>query len=351
MLNPLPLLLASWQHAPMSWQMTLEYIRTLIWPAVVLVLGFTFRRQLGSLFSRVESLETPVGTIAFERQLRAVEQEAVEIESEIATEVAAVVQSENSHQREEGDSPSEDVIDGQITESSTRQRNPVDSFSGLFDLVESETTAAVLGAWREVEKAIWKASGEARPVALSSERLARIGLLSPELLRSVEDLRQLRNRVVHEGDIVLTESGARSYVSAAQRIVDALSLSSSPVFLAHRYEERVLSCLSEFGLGIEKGYADTGFDAVYETLMGGHVVVQVKHRRNGQILMRDIQNVLNRLPDFASGVLVITNAPLSREIREFNAKSHESRPRVEVIQWQSSEDDDVLVRALARISH
>ena len=58
----------------MSWQMALEYLRTLIWPTVVLVLAFTFRKQLRSLFGRVESVETPLGTVAFEKKADAVAQ-------------------------------------------------------------------------------------------------------------------------------------------------------------------------------------------------------------------------------------------------------------------------------------
>ena len=136
------------QHAVMSWEMALEYIRTLIWPAVTLTLGFTFRRQLSSLFGRLQSLETPLGTAAFDRQAAAVAQEAAEIESEIADEVAAAeIEKPDSVDAEEDRSPQNE--DSTLLHFvGNRRSSPENTFADLLNRAQTQTTEAVLAAWR-----------------------------------------------------------------------------------------------------------------------------------------------------------------------------------------------------------
>ncbi|MFG2523147.1 hypothetical protein [Streptomyces sp. NPDC048527] len=50
----------------MSWQLGLEYLRVLVWPSVVVTLGILLRRQLRGMVRRVQSVETPVGTVSFD---------------------------------------------------------------------------------------------------------------------------------------------------------------------------------------------------------------------------------------------------------------------------------------------
>ncbi|MFD8218043.1 hypothetical protein ACFV2U_31095 [Streptomyces sp. NPDC059697] len=328
----------------MSWQMALEYLRTLIWPAVVLTLGITFRKQLTSLFGRVESVETPLGTVAFEKQADAVAQEAAEIESEMAGQLAA------SETNPPGMGDTEDPeIPGREPQQITRPQDSSSSFSDLFELAETETTAAVMGAWREVEKSL-KATGAKHGIArISSRTLANMGLLSDELARSVEDLRQLRNRVVHEGDILLTKSGARSYITAAERIVEALALSQDPRFQALQYERAVIDALKHAGLPAEPGYRDDEFDAYGQTATGTTIAVEMRFRRRGILKMRDIEQVVSKLSSLTANVLVVTNASLSEEVREFN-RTYDARPRFEVVQWQGDEDTSLLVRAVGRLA-
>ncbi|MBZ9637925.1 hypothetical protein K8369_00500 [Streptomyces sp. PSKA30] len=324
--------------------MALEYLRTLIWPAVVLTLGFTFRKQLASLFGRVESVETPLGTVAFEKQADAVAQEAAEIESEMAGQLAAA----ETTQPEVEDTETPETPGGgpqQITQPQAASSD----FSDLFELAETETTAAVMAAWREVERALKGAGSKHGIGRISSQALANMGLLSDDLARSVEDLRHLRNRVVHEGDILLTKSGARSYITAAQRIVEALELSQDPRFQALQFERSVVDALSRAGLPAEPGYRDDEFDAYGQTPAGTTIAVEIRFRRQGVLQMRDIEKVLSKLPSLGINVLVVTNAPLSAEVREFN-RTHDTRPRCEVVQWQGDEDTSLLARAIGRMA-
>lgn len=328
----------------MSWQMALEYLRALIWPAVVLTLGFTFRKQLASLFGRVESVETPLGTVAFEKQADAVAQEAAEIESEMAGQLAAAETPQS--EMEDTENPE---APGSEPSQITQPQAVASDFSDLFELAETGTTAAVMAAWREVERAL-KSTGSKHGIArVSSHTLANMGLLSDDLARSVDDLRHLRNRVVHEGDILLTKSGARSYITAAQRIVEALELSQDPRFQALQYERSVVDALRRAGLPSEPGYRDDEFDAYGQTPTGTKVAVEIRFRRRGALQMHDIEKVISKLPSVAANVLVVTNAPLSEEVREFN-RTYTSRPCCEVVQWQTDGDTNLLARAIGRLA-
>ncbi|MFJ5039075.1 hypothetical protein [Streptomyces parvulus] len=335
----------------MSWEMALEYIRTLIWPAVTLTLGFTFRRQLSSLFGRLQSLETPLGTAAFERQAAAVAQEAAEIESEIADEVAAAeTEKPDSADTEEDRSP-QDENSTLLHYVGNRRSSPENTFADLLNLAQTQTTEAVLAAWREVDKAIKQTASERGISRTSMQAIKASGLLTDELARSVEDLRQLRDRVVHEGDIILTPSGARSYVTAAKRVVDALTLSSNPALQARQYEEIALRSLSIAGLQIRQTEVDHDrVDAYARTADGYQLAIQVLFRRARKLTMRDIAPLAATISERVTSVLVITNAPITQEVRDFLAKTADDSLRLEVIQWRGPEDDDGLVQAIARLA-
>jgi hypothetical protein len=339
------------QHVAMSWEMALEYIRTLIWPAVTLTLGFTFRRQLSSLFGRLQSLETPLGTAAFDRQAAAVAQEAAEIESEIADEVAAAeIGKPDPSITEEDQLPQKD--DSTLLHFvGNRRSSPENTFADLLNLSQTQTTEAVLAAWREVDKAIRSTASERGLSRTSMEAIKASGLLPDELARSVKDLRQLRDRVVHEGDIVLTPSGARSYVTAAKRIVDALALSSNPALQARQYEEIALRSLSIAGLHVKATEVDHDrVDAYAQTVDGHQIAIQVLFRRGRKLTMRDIAPLAASISERFTSVLVITNAPVTQEVTDFLVTTADESPRLDVIQWRGPEDDDGLVQAIAGIA-
>ncbi|MFI2759259.1 hypothetical protein ACH5A3_10330 [Streptomyces echinatus] len=335
----------------MSWEMALEYIRTLIWPAVTLALGLTFRRQLSSLFGRLQSLETPLGTAAFDRQAAAVAQEAAEIESGIADEVAAAeIEKPDSVDSGESQSPQDENLP-LLHYVGNRRSSPENTFADLLNLAETRTTEAVLAAWREVDKAIKQTASESGISRTSMQAIKASGLLTDELARSVEDLRQLRDRVVHEGDIVLTPSGARSYVTAAKRIVDALALSSNPALQARQYEEIALRSLSIAGLKIGQTEIDHDrVDAYARTADGYQLAIQVLFRRGRKLTMRDITPLTASISERITSVLVITNAPITQDVRDFLVETADDALRVEVVQWRGPQDDDDLVQAIAGLA-
>ncbi|MER5734346.1 hypothetical protein ABT117_01550 [Streptomyces sp. NPDC002262] len=333
----------------MTWQIALDFIRALIWPGVTLTLGLVFRKQISALFNRLETLETPVGTVGFERQAEALAQEAAEIEGEIAAE-AAEAASEIAHRRPEIGSPAPETTMTPLPETAVPPVSTGENFTDLVDLADHQSTTVVLAAWREVEKAMQQA-GAANGVKRATPReLEKMGILTSDLARSLDDLRQLRNRVVHDGDIILTQSGTRSYVTAARRITEALTLSTSPALRARRYEEAALNAVRSVGVEVEESYMDKGFDGLGMTGGNRALAIVVKHRQKTPLTDRDIHASTDHLRDFDGGVLVITNAPLSASIRELNAHSQDSKPPMEVVRWQGPEDSHVLARAIARVA-
>ncbi|MFE4589812.1 hypothetical protein [Streptomyces laurentii] len=309
------------------------------------------RRQLAGLFNRVESLETPLGTVAFDTQAAAIAEETDEIANSIEGEVASAEREKRTlSDQDSPDLPATPADSRAVGEHYRMGPGATDTFSDLLELAETETTAAVLGAWREVDTAIRKATVERSLFRPQPRALSPKEILSPELSRSVKDLSELRNRVIHEGDIIPTVSGARSYVTAAKRIVDALALAGNPALQYRDYEEQVIRSLGINSSYVKRNDGDEGFDAYGETEAGGRFAVEVLHRRNKRLTMLDVKRLADRLPQLGMGVLVVTNAPLSQEVRDFNASSGDSRPRMEVVQWRDSADDDVLVRAIARVA-
>jgi hypothetical protein len=73
----------------------------------------------------------------------------------------------------------------------------------------------------------------------------------------------------------------------------------------------------------------------------------VKYRRH--ILgMADVDKALGVMTRAGLPILLVTNAPLSSKVQEFNATWGDRHPRAEVVTWRNEADDQVLHRALVR---
>jgi hypothetical protein len=96
-------------------------------------------------------------------------------------------------------------------------------------------------------------------------------------------------------------------------------------------------------------HVESGVDMIAET-QSGPVAVIVKYRRRSPLTLAYVgAAVSNWKPDRTVGLLIVTNVPLSNEVREFNA-TVENRPPVEVITWNDERDDGILIRALGRVA-
>ncbi|WP_335982722.1 hypothetical protein [Streptomyces sp. CA2R106] len=368
----------------MSWELALGYVKALVWPIVVLLLGFVFKRQIAALFTRIESLQTPVGSATFQRLAEAVGREAAEEQSALIADLGsggseqgisdlADLNQERPHGLDGEDNSGEPTrsfdSDGENDEtppppssgasySYQRIRSDPVAFSALENLASSDPTGAVLGAWREVESALRHAQSDgfaegSRNIADALQWVERQGFVPPAVIRSAHDLRELRNRVVHGGDLLLTVDGARSYVRSARQVVDTIALSRSPEVMARSYEAAVNSALWKISSEVVAHFRDYPPDFSAIDHGGRLALIETKYRTRGKFTASDVERVVSqvRSRSIFGGLLVVTNIPLAQSAREFNSRENNDSDRpVEVIQWVGPQDDALLARALGRVS-
>ncbi|GHH84379.1 hypothetical protein GCM10018793_48590 [Streptomyces sulfonofaciens] len=329
----------------MDWRLLLDYIRVLIWPVIVGTLGIVFRKQLASILKNIQSIETPIGTLAFQNQADAIEREASAIEAEIAADIGGA-----------GGAQTPDAplgSDGAENPPPGRQEDRALILEKLMPLARTDPTAAVLAAWREIEHTLKNAaatSGRRRQtVPYLLAQAVEEDLLPPALAQLTLDLRQLRNRVVHDERSPLAPGGATSYVLAAERVIETLHLATTPTARHARYEQDVHDALSRLGFTVRKALGDSSYDFLVgdqNTMVG----VEAKHRsRLFSAADLDKEKKRNAV-ESALPALVVTNAPLADTVARFNGTEAEktgTRLR-EVVQWKGPQDDDILVRALVR---
>jgi uncharacterized protein YutE (UPF0331/DUF86 family) len=243
-----------------------------------------------------------------------------------------------------------------------------EEFHLLKELAESNATAAVLRAWQLVEFAVDRAlpteyQPRSRTVAQSLGPLVELKIISQKAARSMKDLNLLRNQIVHEDGSQLTSISALAFVSAAKSIVDTLARSSTPQAMAQRYEESVHEALlfHDFAVRVLRGAADRGYDFLVRAADEERVVaVVVKYSRVGPFAGYQLKEQLAHfsLPgESVLSLLIVTNAPLSAEVRKFNSGIHadahpssaESR-LVQVVQWVGPADSHHLVEAIDKLA-
>lgn len=331
----------------MDWKLFLEYIKVLIWPTVVLTLGLVFRKQLVGLVRNIDSVETPIGGITFQRQAEAIAEEAAEIEGEIAAEISEPTRRDEPVEAQ-GDAGG-DVQDLIQMKPSRFDRE----LATLLRMAQSDPTAAVLGAWKELEATLSDVVplSNIRRTPGAMIRSAEIqGVLPSNLARVANDLRALRNRVVHEGDVLLTSEGATSYVTATQSVIDALSLARTPQAHAIRYEQGVLRAIADLGFLIRQAERDDDWDFVVN-FDDRQVGIVVKYRGRGRFEWYELKRIAERFPASVVPGLVVTNVPINDPVVEFNAGSGilPDTAICEVVQWRGGQDDAKIATALQRV--
>ncbi|MFE1892130.1 DUF4145 domain-containing protein [Streptomyces microflavus] len=331
----------------MDWKLLLEYIKVFAWPTVVLTLGLVFRKQLIGLARNIDSVDTPIGGVTFQRQAEAVAEEAAEIEGEIAAELG------------EPTRQAEPLSEQDVADAPARNQLPIKpvrferEFASLLRVAQSDPTAAVLGAWRELEAALTDVippSNVRYTPAAMIRRAEMQGVLPGNLARVAGDLRILRNRVVHEGDMKLTPEGAASYVTATQSVIDALSLARTPQARAIRFEQAVFRALIELGFPVQPSDRDGELD-FFVNVDDRKVGVIAKYRGR-EHFGSDLMRLSERFPPSAVPLLIVTNAPLSRSALKFNTEGGAPANTAirEVVQWRDGQDDTILAQALHRVA-
>lgn len=264
-----------------------------------------------------------------------------------------------------------DFLEVEVTEDSLQNVEMVDAqstsdavFSDLVDLVEVDPSGSVLGAWREVEYAVERAfpsyvkQGPRFSASMRLKALHSHPGVSPDLVRSVRELQEIRNNLAHSSEYELTQEGARTFVDRAKGIVDALALAATPRFQSARFERAVCDAIQRFGFSaavparVGREYDIAVSDASNPDLCA---YVHVRYLSGGEFSARRLREEAGMLASAPSGVtslIVVTNAELSNRAREFNSSVDSSSGidgrRMEIVQWKGAEDDPLLMRAIGR---
>jgi len=166
----------------------IELAEVLIWPLVVVIAIFIFRRPLEKL-------------IPFLRRLKIKEFE-VEFQKGLADIKAAKPQPPNK-----------------VTEPKL-----VTDIKGLAQVYPR---AAISESWRQVETSLKKGLGEPKEergltLSMMLEELSARENVLPENIKALNSLRQLRNKAVHADDFIVTTDQALAYVDSAGLICQSL---------------------------------------------------------------------------------------------------------------------------------
>jgi hypothetical protein len=167
------------------------------------------------------------------------------------------------------------------------------------------------------------------------------------------ELAQIRTRAVR----VIQRAQAEDPPEVAAAVTEAIAAIDPSLGRsgdqAVEYEKTVLDAVKRVGLKLDashrRGPGSRGVDARVITPRGS-VNLDIKYRSRGPIGLREILARMARAESngFEGGNLLVTNAPLSEEVREYNSSRPAGELPLEIITWNDERDDGLLARAIAR---
>lgn len=179
---------------------TLTFIETLIghlaWPMTILILVFTFKKQIHSLLGNLNSLKYK------------------EFEAQFGNLLDSVTSGTESL-------PSPPSPSNQNTDSS----NPTNTIS-----VNEDTKSLVLKSWNDINRALKKAvvkyNGIDVPPGRTFEQEIEVikytGRVSQSFIKAITDAREIRNLVIHSDKYEITTEQARHFTIEASKIAKHL---------------------------------------------------------------------------------------------------------------------------------
>jgi hypothetical protein len=177
-------------------------VKALAWPISVLVIALAFKREIVQLLRTISTFRYKDVELQFGRKIESLKAEADQAN------LPPLRAKRELFVGEQAPEPSQELI-------------------YLNELVDLAPKAAVMEAWREVERAIRDASKRLDlPITGTNRdaihRFKASGRVEPTLTRMIDDLRQLRNSVAHVGEFELSAYRAEEYVKLALRVIEAM---------------------------------------------------------------------------------------------------------------------------------
>lgn len=172
-------------------QFIAELVRALAWPLAVLILGGMFRTEIRALLGRIRKGKVGPAELEFEATVKSLESES---------------------RLDPGKAPMATLTAPQVA------------------MLSSDPRAAIIGAWLQLEDASEqllfaraRSTDEVpRNKAAQLRRLTRLGILRPETIALLNDLRTLRNQAVHEVEFAPSAESVASYLRFANELLAAI---------------------------------------------------------------------------------------------------------------------------------
>lgn len=181
-----------------------EVIEILVWPATVIIVVLILRQPIAKLLQTTKKLKYKELEVEFRESIEKLQAEAQEI------------------------------LPDETPPGRKLETVQVD----LNELAAVSPTAAVVEAWKSIEisaKAVIQSKGDAldydvaTPYELIQHALARGKLMDERHGKLFNDLRQLRNKIVHAMDYTFSEEQAKQYIDLSIRLRNYLDeLASTP---------------------------------------------------------------------------------------------------------------------------
>jgi hypothetical protein len=203
--------------------------------------------------------------------------------------------------------------------------------------------------------AVFKSSNQAGSAVLllMGAAFLLIGVQGTPLIKiggSTANLELERRR--RRGKKAIEQAANEPNPQVAQGMLEAAAIMDpqlvmSPQTQARLYEERVSAALRNIFENVEREASPDRFDFVVQTPMG-QTAVEVKYRQSRLFRASDVANVVRRHKGEIGKMVIVTNAPLSEEVRIINSDGTYDGVLVEVVTWNDTTHDDLLHRAILR---
>jgi hypothetical protein len=183
--------------------LVLQYIKSLIWPLVIVVAVLVFRGEVRGLFHRLSSLAGGGFDLKFEADVQSTLQTA-----------------QNAADQEVAKTGRPRAI-GEPAAAELREESAINV---LRDVARQAPEAAVMGAWRLIEIELSDLArrntlADGRPPRGIGNTISSLGL-PPGLQATIRELNDLRSRVTHSESVSV--KAAEDYVTSAQLVLFVL---------------------------------------------------------------------------------------------------------------------------------
>jgi hypothetical protein len=226
-------------------ELVLDYLRALIWPAVVLFIVLKFRKQLGELLGRLRKADALGFAMDFDGSVTKAATALSIAESVSHSSGSATAQTEEGLSEGEGsDEPSSrDEINSHSSIVSSASSFNEDVLDQLLALAVNHRFQAIDQAWKLVRRTADRVDehvGFTEPDMLglksttmwrTIEELERLGAIGPEIRKSLDELEDARNNAWDMWASQAQEDGGHSgvslaaattFITTAYRLADAI---------------------------------------------------------------------------------------------------------------------------------